>query len=135
VLEPPKGETNETNHRAEPILGKLFSFLSFRLIYYALGLVSDLFACRRVVFIPSTPTLLHSGLKKAQLSSCFLTTVNDDLNHIFKSYQDSANLLKYSGGVANDWSNIRATGSLIGKFFVCSFKNENLKKRKKRLSN
>ncbi|CAI2179989.1 1144_t:CDS:2 [Funneliformis geosporum] len=64
-------------------------------------------------FISSTPTLLHSGLKRAQLSSCFLTTINDDLNHIFKSYQDSANLLKYSGGVANDWSNIRATGSLI----------------------
>nr|CAG8598918.1 1967_t:CDS:2 [Entrophospora candida] len=64
-------------------------------------------------FISSTPTLLHSGLKRAQLSSCFLSTVNDDLNHIFKSYQDSANLLKYSGGVANDWSNVRAMGSLI----------------------
>jgi ribonucleoside-diphosphate reductase alpha chain len=53
-------------------------------------------------FIPSTPTLLHSGLKRAQLSSCFLTTISDDLNHIFESYQDNANLLKYSGGVAND---------------------------------
>jgi len=64
-------------------------------------------------FVSSTPTLLHSGLKRAQLSSCFLSTVNDDLNHIFKSYRDSANLLKYSGGVANDWSNVRAMGSLI----------------------
>ena len=46
-------------------------------------------------FIPSTPTLFHSGLKKAQLSSCFLSTVNDDLDHIFKSYNDTARLLKY----------------------------------------
>ena len=37
-------------------------------------------------FVPSTPTLFHSGLKKAQLSSCFLATVEDDLKHIFKSY-------------------------------------------------
>ena len=64
-------------------------------------------------FIPSTPTLFHSGLEKAQLSSCFLSTVNDDLDHIFKSYNDTARLLKYSGGVANDWSNLRAVGSPI----------------------
>lgn len=64
-------------------------------------------------FVPSTPTLFHSGLKRAQLSSCFLSTVNDDLNHIFKSYNDTANLLKYSGGVANDWSNLRAVGAPI----------------------
>ena len=64
-------------------------------------------------FIPSTPTLFHSGLEKAQLSSCFLSTVDDDLDHIFKSYNDTARLLKYSGGVANDWSNLRAVGSPI----------------------
>ncbi|CAG8602757.1 16362_t:CDS:2 [Cetraspora pellucida] len=48
-------------------------------------------------FVPSTPTLFHSGLVRPQLSSCFLTTVEDDLNHIFKSLNDKANLLKYSG--------------------------------------
>ncbi|CAJ0842045.1 10724_t:CDS:2 [Entrophospora sp. SA101] len=64
-------------------------------------------------FVPSTPTLFHAGLTRAQLSSCFLTTVSDDLNHIFKSLNDKANLLKYSGGVATDWTNLRALGSLI----------------------
>jgi ribonucleoside-diphosphate reductase alpha chain len=64
-------------------------------------------------YVPGTPTLLHSGLTRPQLSSCFLTTVEDDLKHIFKCYGDNAQLSKWSGGVANDWSNIRACGSFI----------------------
>ncbi len=64
-------------------------------------------------YVPSTPTLLHSGLLRPQLSSCFLSTVEDDLINIFKSYSDSAQLAKWSGGVAVDWSNIRACGSMI----------------------
>ena len=64
-------------------------------------------------YIPSTPTLFHSGTAKPQLSSCFLNTVEDDLKHIFKVYLDNALMSKYSGGIATDWSNIRATGSLI----------------------
>ena len=50
---------------------------------------------------------------RPQLSSCYLTTVNDDLEHIFKCYGDNAQLAKWSGGVANDWTNIRATGSIL----------------------
>jgi ribonucleoside-diphosphate reductase alpha chain len=64
-------------------------------------------------YVPSTPTLFHSGTSKPQLSSCFLNTVEDDLKHIFKVYLDNALMSKYSGGIATDWSNIRATGSLI----------------------
>jgi ribonucleoside-diphosphate reductase alpha chain len=64
-------------------------------------------------YVPSTPTLLHSGLTRPQLSSCFLSTVEDDLVDIFKSYSDSAMLAKWSGGVAVDWSNIRACGSTV----------------------
>lgn len=64
-------------------------------------------------YVPSTPTLLHAGLTRPQLSSCFLSTVEDDLINIFKSYSDSAMLAKWSGGVAVDWSNIRACGSTI----------------------
>lgn len=64
-------------------------------------------------YIPSTPTLLHSGLTRPQLSSCFLTTVEDDLHHIFKCYGDNAQLSKWSGGVANDWTNVRATGAMV----------------------
>jgi ribonucleoside-diphosphate reductase alpha chain len=64
-------------------------------------------------YVPSTPTLLHSGLTRPQLSSCFLGTVGDDLTNIFKSIGDHAQLSKWSGGVAYDWSNIRATGSMI----------------------
>lgn len=64
-------------------------------------------------YVPGTPTLLHSSLTRPQLSSCFLTTVEDDLHHIFKCLGDNAQLSKWSGGVANDWSNIRAVGSMI----------------------
>lgn len=64
-------------------------------------------------YVPSTPTLLHSGLTRPQLSSCFLSTVEDDLIDIFKSYSDSAQLAKWSGGVAVDWSNIRACGAIV----------------------
>ncbi len=64
-------------------------------------------------YLPSTPTLLHSGLTRAQLSSCFLATVTDDLHHIFKCIGDCAQMAKWSGGVAYDWTNIRACGSWI----------------------
>ena len=64
-------------------------------------------------YVPSTPTLLHSGLVCPQLSSCYLATVEDDLAHIFKCIGDNAQLSKWSGGVAYDWTNIRATGALI----------------------
>ena len=64
-------------------------------------------------FVPSTPTLFHSGTTHPQLSSCFLTTVDDDLEHIFKSLADNAQLSKWSGGLGNDWTSIRGTGAHI----------------------
>jgi len=64
-------------------------------------------------FVSSSPTLFNSGTSHPQLSSCYLTTVMDDLTHIFKSYGDNAQLSKWSGGVANDWTNIRGVGSEI----------------------
>lgn len=74
----------------------------------------------QMLYVPSTPTLLHSGTHKAQMSSCFLTTVEDDLHHIFKCIGDNAQLSKWSGGVANDWTNIRATNSQIKSINVTS---------------
>lgn len=67
----------------------------------------------RMLYVPSTPTLFHSGLIRSQLSSCYLTTIEDDLTHIFKCIGDNAQLSKWSGGLGNDWSNLRATGALI----------------------
>ena len=64
-------------------------------------------------YVPSTPTMFHSGTTHPQLSSCYLTTVQDDLHHIFKALNDNAQLSKWSGGLGNDWSNIRATGAQI----------------------
>jgi len=64
-------------------------------------------------YLPSTPTLFHAGLLRAQLSSCFLSTISDDLAHIFKVLGDNAQLSKWAGGIGNDWTNIRAVGSLI----------------------
>lgn len=64
-------------------------------------------------YTPSTPTLFHSGFVRAQLSSCYLNTVHDDLQHIFKALGDNAQLAKWAGGIGTDWTNIRATGSYI----------------------
>jgi ribonucleoside-diphosphate reductase alpha chain len=64
-------------------------------------------------YVASTPTLFHSGTTYAQLSSCYLNTVEDDLRSIFKVYGDNAQLSKYSGGIGTDWTNIRGTGALI----------------------
>ncbi len=65
------------------------------------------------LFTSSTPTLFNSGTLHPQLSSCYLTTVMDDLDHIFKCIGDDAKLSKWAGGLGNDWTNVRATGSLI----------------------
>lgn len=65
------------------------------------------------LFVPSTPTLFHAGTPHPQLSSCYLTTVEDDLKHIFKCLGDNSQLSKWSGGIGNDWSNVRATGAAI----------------------
>ncbi|MDE1170439.1 MAG: ribonucleoside-diphosphate reductase subunit alpha [Verrucomicrobium sp.] len=61
----------------------------------------------------STPTLFNSGTLHPQLSSCYLSTVMDDLDHIFKVISDDAKLSKWAGGLGNDWTNVRATGSRI----------------------
>ena len=67
----------------------------------------------RLRYLPGTPTLLHSGGTRPQLSSCFLTTVSDDLHHIFKCMGDNAQMARWSGGIANDWTPLRATGAFI----------------------
>lgn len=64
-------------------------------------------------YVPSSPTLYHAGMARSQLSSCFLSTVGDDLHEIFKSYGDSAHLLKWAGGMGMDWTSVRATGALV----------------------
>ncbi len=64
-------------------------------------------------FTSSTPTLFNSGTMHSQLSSCYLSTVLDDLHHIFKVIADDAQLSKWAGGIGNDWTNVRATGSRI----------------------
>jgi ribonucleoside-diphosphate reductase alpha chain len=64
-------------------------------------------------FVPSSPTLFNAGTRHPQLSSCFLTTVPDDLGAIFKCVQDNALLSKWSGGLGNDWTNVRAMGAHI----------------------
>jgi ribonucleoside-diphosphate reductase alpha chain len=64
-------------------------------------------------FVSSTPTLFNCGTLHQQLSSCYLSTINDDLEHIFKVVSDDARLSKWAGGLGNDWSNVRATGSYI----------------------
>jgi ribonucleoside-diphosphate reductase alpha chain len=64
-------------------------------------------------FMASTPTLFNAGTQRPQLSSCFLTTVPDDLDGIFKSIKDNALLSKYAGGLGNDWTRVRGLGAHI----------------------
>ncbi len=67
----------------------------------------------KFLFTSSTPTLFNAGTLHPQLSSCYLTTVMDDLQHIFKCVADDAQLSKWAGGLGNDWTNVRATGARI----------------------
>ena len=64
-------------------------------------------------FMSSTPTLFNSATLRPQLSSCYLTTVPDDLDGIFSSLKDNAMLSKFAGGLGNDWTRVRGLGSHI----------------------
>ncbi|WP_372765066.1 ribonucleoside-diphosphate reductase subunit alpha [Litorivivens sp.] len=64
-------------------------------------------------YMSSTPTLFNSGTLRPQLSSCYLTTVPDDLHGIYGAIQDNAMLSKFAGGLGNDWTPVRALGSYI----------------------
>ena len=64
-------------------------------------------------YMSSTPTLFNSGTLRSQLSSCYLTTVPDDLFGIYGAIQDNAMLSKFAGGLGNDWTPVRALGSYI----------------------
>ena len=61
-------------------------------------------------FMCSTPTLFNSGTLRPQLSSCYLSTIPDDLKGIFEGISDDAMLSKFAGGLGNDWSQVRALG-------------------------
>jgi len=64
-------------------------------------------------FMSSTPTLFNSGTHRSQLSSCYLTTVSDDLEGIYDAIKENALLSKFAGGLGNDWTPVRALGSYI----------------------
>lgn len=64
-------------------------------------------------FMSSTPTLFNSGTRRSQLSSCYLTTISDDLDGIYEGIKENALLSKFAGGLGNDWTAVRALGSHI----------------------
>ncbi|MEB0041291.1 ribonucleoside-diphosphate reductase subunit alpha [Pseudomonas sp. MH10] len=64
-------------------------------------------------YMSSTPTLFNAGTQRPQLSSCYLTTVPDDLSGIYHAIHDNAMLSKFAGGLGNDWTPVRALGSYI----------------------
>jgi ribonucleoside-diphosphate reductase alpha chain len=64
-------------------------------------------------FMSSTPTLFNSGTQRSQLSSCYLTTVSDDLDGIYEAIKENALLAKFAGGLGNDWTPVRALGAHI----------------------
>src|SRR6266496_3604215 len=76
----------------------------------AIDLYEALSPCR---LRSSTPTPFNAGTLHPQLSSCYLSTVMDDLDHIFKVVADDAKLSKWAGSLSNDSTNVRATGSQI----------------------
>jgi ribonucleoside-diphosphate reductase alpha chain len=64
-------------------------------------------------FMSSTPTLFNSGTQRSQLSSCYLTTIPDNLDGIYEGIKENALLAKYAGGLGNDWTSVRALGAHI----------------------
>ncbi|WP_018866048.1 MULTISPECIES: ribonucleoside-diphosphate reductase subunit alpha [unclassified Thioalkalivibrio] len=64
-------------------------------------------------FMSSTPTLFNSGTLRPQLSSCYLTSVPDDLDGIYSAIRDNALLSKFAGGLGNDWTRVRGMGAHI----------------------
>lgn len=64
-------------------------------------------------FMSSTPTLFNSGTRRPQLSSCYLSTIGDDLDEIYEGLKENALLSKFAGGLGNDWTPVRAMGSHI----------------------
>ncbi len=64
-------------------------------------------------FMSSTPTLFNAGTRRSQLSSCYLTTVSDDLDGIYEAIKENALLSKFAGGLGNDWTAVRGMGSHI----------------------
>src|SRR5690606_22194020 len=64
-------------------------------------------------YMTSTPTLFNAGTLRPQLSSCYLTTVPDDLYGIYNAIRDDAMLSKFAGGLGNDWTPVRALGAHI----------------------
>ncbi|MFT5281070.1 MAG: ribonucleoside-diphosphate reductase alpha chain [Flavobacteriaceae bacterium] len=67
----------------------------------------------QLFYVPSTPTLLHSGTNHPQMSSCYLNYVEDDLTHIFKVIGDNAQMSKWSGGIGGSWTPVIATNARI----------------------
>lgn len=64
-------------------------------------------------YMTSTPTLFNAGTLRPQLSSCYLTTISDDLEGIYEGFKENALLSKYAGGLGNDWTNVRSMGARI----------------------
>jgi ribonucleoside-diphosphate reductase alpha chain len=64
-------------------------------------------------FMSSTPTLFNAGTRRSQLSSCYLSTVSDDLENIYEALKENALLSKFAGGLGNDWTPVRAMGAHI----------------------
>lgn len=70
----------------------------------------------QLLLVPSTPTLFQSGTTYPQMSSCYLNTIDDSLESLAKvTYADNAQMSKYSGGIATDWSYVRGMGAIVKK--------------------
>jgi len=62
----------------------------------------------------ATPTLFNAGTKRPQMSSCFLIgNKGDDLNGLFDTIKDVANISKWAGGIGLHVHDVRGKGSYI----------------------
>lgn len=81
---------------------------------HATSQAAEFYDCiSQLFYVPSTPTLFNAGTQRSQMSSCFLTTTQDDLTDIYRQFSDNALLSKFAGGLGNDWTKVRASGSWI----------------------
>jgi ribonucleoside-diphosphate reductase alpha chain len=92
----------------------LAEFTNGKTAQFASEKAAEFYHCiSQMLYVPSTPTLFNAGTARSQMSSCFLTTTQDDLVDIYRQYSDNALLSKFAGGLGNDWTQVRASGSWI----------------------
>ncbi|MFL2769673.1 MAG: ribonucleoside-diphosphate reductase subunit alpha [Rhodospirillaceae bacterium] len=67
----------------------------------------------RLWFMPATPVLSNGGSKRGLPISCFLNSVNDDLDGIVDTWTENVWLASNGGGIGTYWGRVRSIGEKV----------------------